>query len=88
MSRNYQHRQGQAYYSNNNGYVTSDTDGEETDKENSDSEEFEQYAQQKEAVIIFMDVDSFDVQVRGMRMGFPPELLKQQPFIVINEHHV
>lgn len=87
MSRNYQQTQGQAYNSNN-GYLTSDTEGEETDKENSDSEEFEQYAEQKEAVIVFMDVDSFDVQVRGSKMGFTPEVLKQQPFIVINEHHV
>lgn len=67
-------------YSNNN----TDTEGEETDGE----EDFEDYGPAKESVIIFVDVDSFDVQVRGRKEGISPEILQSEPFIVVNESKV
>lgn len=61
-----------------------DTEGEQTDPE----VDFEYYGPPKESVIIFLDVDTFDAQVRGSNEGISPDILKTEPFIVVNEFKV
>ncbi|ODM91094.1 DNA polymerase eta [Orchesella cincta] len=70
-----------------NGHYSGTSASEYEDDEPTD-EYVEVYSPPTEAVIILLDVDSFEVQVHGLDQGFSPEDLRTKPFVVVNEFGV
>ncbi|CAL8100778.1 unnamed protein product [Orchesella dallaii] len=75
-------------YKNNNYSGTSASETEDDDLDAIDDEYHEEYSPQSEAVIILLDVDSFEVQVHGLDQNISPEVLRNEPFVVANEFGV
>lgn len=73
---------------NSSPYNTATEESDTDWDDNGDDQDFEEFGPVKEAVVVFLDVDSFDVQVRGRKEGISADILKTEPFVVVNEFKV